>query len=108
MSFQALDFYLALGWKDLWSDANLMVLEIADSRMYLQNYYAKAWAENFMLHLSVADAGAWYERVSALVDGGGFPGVRGAAPKHETYGALVTYVWDPSGVLLHCAQWDGD
>jgi hypothetical protein len=29
-----------------------------------------------------------------------------AAPKQEPYGACVTYVWDPSGVLLHLAQWD--
>ena len=26
--------------------------------------------------------------------------------QYEPYGALVTYVWDPSGVLLHLAQWD--
>jgi hypothetical protein len=29
-----------------------------------------------------------------------------APPKHEDYGARVTYVWDPAGVLLHLAEWD--
>ena len=30
---------------------------------------------------------------------------RVAPPKAEPYDATVTYVWDPSGVLLHLAQW---
>ena len=29
-------------------------------------------------------------------------------PKQEPYGALVTYVWDPSGILLHLAEWTDD
>lgn len=58
-----------------------------------------------MLHLSVQDARACYEQVRALIQSKDFPGVRAAAPKPEPYGALVTYVWDPSGVLFHLAQW---
>lgn len=58
-----------------------------------------------MLHLSVQDAQACYEQVCALIQLKDFPGVRASAPKQEPYGALVTYLWDPSGVLLHLAQW---
>jgi len=98
-------FYMELGWTELWSDANLALLENGSQRFYLQNFYAKEFAENFMIHLSVADAAAWHARMSALIAGGRFPGVRVSSPKPEPYGALVTYAWDPSGVLLHFAQW---
>ena len=101
-------FYIALGWRITWSDEKLAVLEIADQRFYLQNYYVKDWADNFMLHVSVNDAAAWHSHVSALISENKFPGVRSSKPKHEPYGALVTYVTDPSGVLLHVAQWDED
>ena len=26
-------------------------------------------------------------------------------PQEQSYGALVTFVWDPSGVLLHFAEY---
>ncbi|MBN9429022.1 MAG: hypothetical protein J0H09_21185 [Burkholderiales bacterium] len=99
------NFYLALGWTETWSDANLALMEAASHRFYLQNYYAKEWAENFMLHVSVNDARAWHEHASASIASNRFPGARVGGPKQEPYGALVTYVWDPSGVLIHFAQW---
>lgn len=98
-------FYLALGWQLTWSDDSLALLEIANQRFYLQRYYVREWAENSMLHVSVADAQACFEQIDALIASGRFPGARVAAPRHEAYGALVTHVWDPSGVLLHLAQW---
>jgi hypothetical protein len=100
------DFYLALGWTVKWSDANLALLEVANQRLYLQNGYAKEWAENCMLHVSVADVQSCCAQVTALVESGRFPGVRVAQPKQEPYGALVSYVWDPCGVLIHMAQWN--
>ena len=98
-------FYTELGWTELWSDTNLALLENSDHRFYLQNYYAKEFAENCMIHIVVDDAAAWHARVAVLVAGGQFPGVRVSSPKPEPYGALVTYAWDPAGVLLHFAQW---
>ena len=59
-----------------------------------------------MLHLSVSDSRSCYRQVSELLDSGRFPAARVASPTPEDYGALVTYVWDPSGVRLHLAQWD--
>ncbi|MGD9945239.1 MAG: VOC family protein [Burkholderiaceae bacterium] len=99
------DFYQALGWRLQWSDEQLALMEAAGQRFYLQNYYAKEWAENFMLHVSVDDAHAWHEHVRAVLASDRFPGARVSAPKQEAYGARVTYVWDPSGVLIHFAQW---
>ena len=100
------EFYVALGWSLKWGDEHLALLELAGHRFYLQNYYAKEWADNFMLHVTVEDARAWYEHVSSLLAAKGYGDARVKAPKQEEYGALVTYVWDPSGVLLHFAQWN--
>ncbi|MDB6062589.1 MAG: hypothetical protein JWM78_2692 [Verrucomicrobiaceae bacterium] len=98
-------FYESLGWVIKWSDANLALMENANQRFYLQNYYAKEWAENTMLHITVADAFSSYTRIKALLESGEFAPARVAEPKQESYGALVTYLWDPAGVLLHLAQW---
>jgi hypothetical protein len=100
-------FYSALGCDLEWSDENQALFNLAGSRFYLQRYYVKDWAENSMLHISVQDASRCFSDISELVASGRFPSVRVAGSKQEPYGALVTYVWDPSGVLLHLAQWDG-
>lgn len=102
------DFYTALGWRLKWSDDSLALLENADHRFYLQRYYVKEWAENCVLHVTVEDARFCFERISELIRSGRFPEVRIAGPKQEPYGALVTYVWDPAGVLLHLAEWMPD
>jgi len=99
------DFYLALGCKLERSDDNLALFNLAGSRFYLQRHYVKEWAENSMLHISVQDTATCFANITELVESGRFPSVRVAPPKLESYGALVTYVWDPSGVLLHLAQW---
>ena len=99
------NFYVALGFTVKWGDDNMALLENANQRFYLQRYYVKQWADNSMLHLSVADAGDCYRQVSELLADGRFAQARVTPPKLESYGALVTYVWDPCGVLLHLAQW---
>ena len=99
------DFYASLGWVIEWSDDSLALLANANQRFYLQRYYVKEWAENSMLHITVEDAQSSYVQVKELLDSGRFPGARVSAPRQEPYGALVTHVWDPAGVLLHLAQW---
>ena len=99
-------FYEALGWTTVWTDGNgLAQLELAGHRFMLQDFYVKQWAHNSMITIDVVDAGAWYEHVAAVIGVGSYGDVRVAPPKSEEFGALVTYVWDPSGVLLHFTQW---
>lgn len=105
---QSLRFYEAMGWKVEYKDDSLALLELDDSRFYIQNYYVKDWAHNFMLHISVEDAAAWHQHASAVIAGGDFGPAKVREPKKEDYGPIVTYVWDPSGVLLHFAQWKHD
>ena len=103
---ESLKFYTALGWRQdfVADDESLALLELANSRFYLQNYYNKHWADNFMLHISVEDAAAWHQHASAVIEAGNYKYARLNEPKEEPYGALVTHVWDPCGVLLHFAQ----
>ena len=102
----SLDFYRALGWTLNWrDDSGLAELELANVRFYLQDYYQKDWAENFMLYIPVTDARAWWDFAREVIDSDPrFGESRVSAPKEEPYGALVTYLWDPSGVLLHLAE----
>jgi len=98
-------FYEALGWTTVWTDGDgLALMELGGHRFMLQNYYVREWAENFMLTIVVHDATAWHERAAAVVASGDFGPARVAAPKAEDWGATVTYVWDPCGVLLHFTQ----
>ena len=102
------DFYVALGWKLNWEHDHIAELELGDCRFYLQRYYDKTWCENTMLHVTVDDAQAWYEHARAIIESNSFPSAPGEPrvepPKREARGELVTYVWDPAGVLLHFAQ----
>ncbi len=100
------DFYAALGCTLEWADDRLALFNLGGSRFYLQGHYVREWAENCMLHIAVQDTAQCFADISALTASGRFPGARVAPPRREPYGAWVTYVWDPCGVLLHLAQWD--
>jgi hypothetical protein len=59
-----------------------------------------------MLHITVEDARGWYEHVAAVLASNKWPAARVQPPKLQPYGALVTFVHDPTGVLLHLCQWN--
>lgn len=100
----SLKFYNELGWKTNWNhEGNLAELELSNHRFFLQNYYNKQWANNFMMYIDVEDTVEWYKHVKQLIEHGDYGSARLKPPKQEDY-ALVTYVWDPCGVLLHLAQ----
>lgn len=98
-------FYLALGWTELWTDGSMSLLDLADRRLMLQDYYVQEWAENFMITVEVASADAWFARALEVLSARPYGDARVSAPKVEDWGARVTYVWDPCGVLLHFVEW---
>jgi hypothetical protein len=77
------DFYVALGWTVHPIDDSLALLENGNHRFYLQRYYTKEFAENMMLHVTVADARACAEQIKELLASGRFPGVRVSQPKQR-------------------------
>lgn len=99
----ALAFYQALGWKLVGDYGQLAEMELGSSRFFLQDYYHKGWAENFMLYINVEDVNAWYVHIQKVLGTGHFPAARVKAPALQDHGDTVCHVWDPSGVLLHFA-----
>ena len=97
-------FYAALGFHANWEEGDLAEFEIAGVRFLLQNLYEPSWAGYFMLHVRVDDAAAWARHAHAVIASGDFPGTKVEGPRDESWGFRVTYVWDPSGVLLHFAE----
>ncbi len=100
-------FYAALGWETRDVGPSLALVRVSDGQyFYLQDFYVQAFAENSMLHITVDDAESWHKRVSAVVAQESFSLARVGAPTRQDYGAIVTFVHDPAGVLLHLCQWD--
>jgi catechol 2,3-dioxygenase-like lactoylglutathione lyase family enzyme len=96
-------FYVALGWRDVWSNGTLVLVELAGHRLVLQDRYVREWADNAMVTVEVENALAWHEHASRVLAEGDFGEARVSEVRSEDW-ATVTYVWDPSGVLLHMAQ----
>jgi catechol 2,3-dioxygenase-like lactoylglutathione lyase family enzyme len=103
---QSIDFYVRMGWEIRYRDESLALLALDASHFFVQKAYVREWAENMMLHLVVDDAAAWFDKATQVKAEGGFDTVRIRVPFHESYGATVTHVIDPAGVLLHFAQFD--
>jgi catechol 2,3-dioxygenase-like lactoylglutathione lyase family enzyme len=100
------DFYRALGWKMVSDSKDVAMMELANCRFLMQNYYQKDWAENFMLTVIVEDAQAWHDHVVSVFEERKFKDVWVKPPAMQPWGALTTYVCDPSGILIHFAQFD--
>ena len=98
------DFYLALGWQLNFDTGELAELDLDGNRFLLQRFYQADWCNNTMLHLTVASADSWFDRVSRVLAAGDYGAARAQAPQQQDYGARVTFMWDPSGVLWHLAQ----
>ncbi len=99
-------FYAALGFTTIWTDDDgLALMDLGDHRIMLQNHYVRDWAENFMITIEVENASDWFDHVSELLSNGEFGEARVAEPTDQDWGARVTYVWDPCGVLIHFTQW---
>ncbi|MEL6588548.1 MAG: VOC family protein [Bacteroidota bacterium] len=101
---QSMRFYQALGWKLLADHGKVAVMELGGVRFFLQDYYQKAWAHNFMLYINVEDVQAWYEHAKSVIENGAFGEAKIKAPEQQAHGDIVCYVWDPGGALLHFAQ----
>lgn len=100
----SLSFYQELGWETIGLHDKLAELELRGFRFFLQDYYNKGWANNFMFYINVEDAQAWYEHILKVLEDGRFGKARVNEPKRQSHGDIVTHAWDPSGVLLHFAQ----
>lgn len=96
-------FYADLGFVENWQNDQVAEFQAGDFRFLLQNFRAAGLAENFMMHLLVDDADAWWRRISDADLKAKF-GVMAKPPAMQPWGLRVLYLSDPSGVLWHIAD----
>lgn len=101
---ESISFYEAMGWQLGFREETVALVELGAARFLLQAVYLREMAENMMVHLTVSDAGAWYRRALRLQHDGTFPTVTVRPPERTDYGAIVTHVVDPAGVILQFAE----
>lgn len=98
-------FYAALGFEEAWCDGKLALLQLRGCSFFLQDYFVKEWAENFMLDLSVASVDEFWRFLEGLKLPERFPGgVRVGPPQTDAAGIHGGHFVDPSGVLWHFSQ----
>ncbi|MFO0949996.1 MAG: hypothetical protein U0835_02360 [Isosphaeraceae bacterium] len=93
-------FFRALGFEELWENSGCAGFRCGGAQFILQNFDQRAFAENFMVHVTVPDLDAWWEAVSALNLEASFPGVRLKPPTSFPWGREA-HVIDPAGVCWH-------
>src|SRR5580704_12245860 len=98
-------FYAALGWTVTDLAPDLARMELAGSRLMLQDFYVEQHAGNFVIQVRVQDANAWHEHILSVLKTGQFGKARSIPPRQESWGPLTAYAIDPSGILIHFAQW---
>jgi hypothetical protein len=96
-------FYIELGFQAriLLAD-RLVEMQLGRFSFILQAYYVREWADNFVIHLTVADVTTWWNHILAL-DLPARYGVKIMPPQMDGW-ATVAGVTDPSGVLWRIAQ----
>ena len=98
------DFYADLGFRIKPVGEDLAELSLEGHSFFLQNFYEKHFAGNFVMHMLVTNLDEWWRKVQSLGLGQKY-GIRDPVPpKDEPWGLTVLYIIDPSGVLWHIAQ----
>lgn len=97
----ARQFYVDLGFTINWSNDQIAELQIGSFRFLLQTFYVAEHAGNFMMSLSVEDAGLWWEHIQRLELTKKYPGIMCKPPRMQPWGLRVLYLSDPTGVLWH-------
>jgi uncharacterized glyoxalase superfamily protein PhnB len=97
-------FYRDLGFTENWSNKDVAEMQIGEFRFLLQNFYVKAHAENFMMHLMVKDADVWWEHIQSTGLAAKYELYMAKPPTMQPWGLRVLYLSDPTGVLWHIAD----
>jgi catechol 2,3-dioxygenase-like lactoylglutathione lyase family enzyme len=100
----ARQFYQDLGFTLNWSSAEIAEFQIGSYRFLLQPFYVKDHAGNFMMHLSVEDADAWWAHIERIGLAQKYPGIMAKPPEMQPWGLRVLYLSDPTGVLWHISE----
>lgn len=55
-------FYIELGFQPRRLTDRLVEMQLGVFSFILQDYYVREWADNFVVHVTVSDVGAWWDR----------------------------------------------
>ncbi len=97
-------FYLDLGFRQNWANDQIAEFQIGSFRFFLQNFYARGHAENFMMSLTVADVDQWWQHIQSIQLAQKYPGITAKAPALQPWGLRVLFLSDPGGVLWHIVE----
>lgn len=97
-------FYADLGFTLNWSNEQITEFQIGAYRFLLQNFYVQEHANNFVMHLQVADTDEWWQHIQDIDLIKKYPGSNAQPPKLQPWGLRVLYLTDPTGVLWHIAD----
>ncbi len=99
----SLNFYNAMGFSTLWRDDQLALMAYDGFKFFLQNFYQKEFAENFVMHLLVANADDWWIKTNQLFITTEYPYTI-TEPEDKEWGMREFTFLDPSGVLWRIAN----
>jgi hypothetical protein len=94
-------FYQAISFDLVWSAPGLACFRHQTSSFLLQDFYVRAHADNFQMHLLVEDVDAWWKHVASA----SVPfGILVDPPEDRPWGMRDFPLIDPSGVLWRIGQ----
>jgi hypothetical protein len=96
-------FYADIGFRVEPLGDSIAAMHIGSHSFLLQDYYVEVWANNFVMHMFVDDLDGWWEHLTALNLASRYGVKSPRAPKLESWGLTVAYMFDPAGVLWHIA-----
>ena len=97
-------FYKELGFTETFYSEDLSKFKTGNFHFYLQNYYVKTWAENFMMFLEVEGVNQWWEFIKSLNLDKKYPNIKLFPPSVKDWGTEFLF-HDPSGVLWHIGKY---
>lgn len=94
-------FYQDLGFEILWEGEDLIIFGDKVNNFFLQDFYAKEWAENFMMQIHVYDLEDCFDVASRLVDK--YENIKIKEIFKADYGRTFHLI-GPSGELWHFTE----
>ena len=99
----SLQFYEALGFAARPLGPELVALSLGRHSFLLQKFHAPDLAKNFVMHLLVDDVAQWWSHIASLDLATRFKVRAPIAPKLQSWGLNVLFLFDPAGVLWQIA-----
>ena len=90
-------FYIELGFQPRRLTDRLVEMQLGVFSFILQDHYVREWADNFVVHVTVSDVGAWWDHIVSLNLPARY-GVKVQGPESQGW-AVIAGVTDACGVL---------